>query len=107
MIKQLLTAAALVSLISGCAGEAVKPAASAESAKTAIAAATAARKKANSVDGEWRDTRKMITQAQKAAKSKDFEKAVKLADGAREQGELGYEQAMAQKDLQMPSYLKY
>ena len=49
----------------------------------------------------------MITQAQKAAKSKDFEKAVKLADGAREQGELGYEQAMAQKDLQMPSYLKY
>ena len=106
MIKQLLTAMALTALISGCAGEAVKPA-TAESANSAIAAAEAARKKAGSVDGEWRDTAKMIKKANKAAKSKNYAAAVKIANAAREQGEMGYQQAVSQKDLQMPSYLKY
>ena len=106
MMKRLLTVMALVALISGCAGETVKPA-TAESANSAIAAAEAARKKANSVDGEWRDTAKFIKQAKGAAKSKDYAKAVKLATKAREQGELGYKQAVSQKELRMPSYLKY
>lgn len=106
MIKQLLTALALTALISGCAGEAVKPA-TADSANQAIAAADAARKKAGSVSGEWRDTAKIIKQANKAAKSKDYAGAVKLANKAREQGELGYTQAVSQKELTMPSYLKY
>jgi len=106
MLKQLLTALALVALISGCAGEAIKPA-TAESANSAIAAAEAARKKADSVDGEWRDTAKIIKKAKGAAKSKNYAKAVELATKAREQGELGYLQAVSQKELHIPSYLKY
>lgn len=106
MMKRLLTVLALVALISGCAGGTAKPA-TAESANSAIAAAEAARKKAGSVDGEWRDTAKFIKKAKSAAKSKDYAKATKLATKAREQGELGYLQAVSQKELQMPSYLKY
>ena len=108
MIKQILTAVALAALISGCAGggEAVKPA-TAESAKSSIAAADAARKKAGSVGGEWRDTAKMIKKANKAASAKNYAAAVKIANKAREQGELGYQQAVSQKELKMPSYLKY
>lgn len=44
MMKQLLSALALAALLSGCAGETVKPA-TADSANAAIAAATAAAKK--------------------------------------------------------------
>ena len=106
MIKQLLTALALAALISGCAGEAVKSS-TAESANSAIAAADAARKKASSVGGEWRDTGKMIKKAKGAVKSKDYATAVKLAVKAREQGEMGYEQAISQKNLSLPPYLKY
>lgn len=106
MMKQLLSALALAALLSGCAGETVKPA-TAESSNSAIAAAEAARKKAGSVAGEWRDTAKFIKQAKSAAKSKNYAKAVKLANKARSEGELGYKQAVAQKELRMPSYLKY
>lgn len=106
MMKQLLSALALAALLSGCAGETVKPA-SADSANAAIAAATAAAKKANSVGGEWRDTGKFIKQAKGAVKKNDFAKATKLANKAREQGEMGYKQAMSQQKLRMPSFLKY
>jgi hypothetical protein len=73
----------------------------------AIANADAARKKAASVKGEWRDTGKIIKKAQAAAKAGKYDDAMKLAGKAREQGELGYAQAVAQRDLRMPSYLKY
>lgn len=106
MMKQLVTALALTILISGCAGESVKPA-TAESAKASIAAAEEARKKAASVKGEWRDTAKMIKAAEEAASKGDFETAVKQAELAHEQGVLGYEQAHSQKELRIPSYIKY
>ena len=76
-------------------------------AESAIAAAESARKKAASIDGEWRDTGKMIKKAQAALKAGDFAKATKLAKNAEKQGKLGYEQAQAQQTLKMPSYLKY
>ena len=76
-------------------------------AEAAIAAAEKSRKKAASVDGEWRDTGKFIKQAQEALKKGDTKKAVKLASFAERQGQYGYEQAMSQKDFKMPSYLKY
>ena len=76
-------------------------------AESAIAAAESARKKAASVDGEWRDTGKMIKKAQAALKAGDSAKAIKLAKKAENQGKLGYEQAQAQQTLKMPSYLKY
>ena len=76
-------------------------------AESAIAAAESARKKAASIDGEWRDTGKMIKKAQAALKKGDSTKAIKLANKAEKQGKLGYEQAQAQQTLKMPSYLKY
>ncbi len=56
----------------------------------AITHANAARKKAASVGGEWRDIKKILKKAKKAGGSK----CVKLANKARRQGELGYAQAL-------------
>mgnify|MGYP001549238149 CR=1 FL=1 len=82
----------------------------------ALAAANEAVDKAASVGGEWRDTRwkkstfvkwtspsgetvkgSFMTVAAKAAEAGDYAKAVELLETARFQGEMGYEQAMAQK----------
>jgi nucleoid-associated protein YgaU len=65
----------------------------------ACAAAEAARKKAKSVGGEWRDTGKIIKKGLAALKAGDEAKAIKLCEQARRQGELGYAQALAQKAL--------
>lgn len=73
----------------------------------AIEMADKARKKAASVKGEWRDTGKFIKKAKAAAKKGDYAKALKLAKKAEAEGHLGYEQAVAQKELRLPSYLKY
>ena len=58
----------------------------------ALSLADAARKKAASVGGEWRDTKKIMKQAKKAG----GDKCVKLANKARRQGEIGYAQALAE-----------
>ncbi len=76
-------------------------------AQQMIAAADQARKKAASVEGEWRDTGKMIKKAQAALKKGDTVTAMKIAAKAHKQGVLGYQQAVAQRELRMPSYLKY
>lgn len=81
--------------------------ATAEAAAEAIAKAEAARKKAASVNGEWRDTGKFIKQAEAAAKAGDYSKAIKLANKAEVEGQLGYEQQVSQSELKIPSYLKY
>ncbi|EGV16199.1 hypothetical protein [Thiocapsa marina] len=78
----------------------------AKQAEAAIAAAEAARKKAGSVGGEWRDTGKLITEAQDLAKSGDFAAATALADKARRQGEMGYEQAIREQGATFPTYVK-
>ncbi len=75
-------------------------------AEQAIVDADAARKKAASVGGEWRDTGKMIKEAQDLVKSGEYDKAIKLANKAKRQGELGYEQALAEKDAGFPSYVQ-
>ncbi len=72
----------------------------------ALADAKAAQKKAASVDGEWRDVGKLIKQAEAAAAKKEYDTALKLADEAKAQGELGYAQAMSQKNAGFPSYVK-
>lgn len=69
-------------------------------------AAVAAEKAASSVGGEWRDTGKLITDAEAAAKAGDYDKAITLAEEARRQGELGYKQAKAEKSAGLPDYLK-
>jgi hypothetical protein len=74
-------------------------------AEKAIANAEAARKKAASVKGEWRDTKKMIKQAEDLVKAGDYDEAIKKAKKAERQGELGYEQALGQKGAGFPSYV--
>ncbi|NNF96770.1 MAG: SoxXA-binding protein, partial [Halobacteria archaeon] len=37
----------------------------------------------------------------------EYDKAVKLAKKAEDEALLGYEQAVSQKELRIPSYLKY
>lgn len=70
----------------------------------AYKAAVAAVDKAKSVGGEWRDVRwkksktALIPAAEKAAKKGDFGKAIELLEMAKAHGELGYAQAMAQKN---------
>lgn len=78
-----------------------------KAAQAAVAAAETAQKKAASVEGEWRDTGKIIKQAQTAMKKGNFNEAIELANKAERQGKYGYEQAVSQKELKMPSYLKY
>jgi ParB-like chromosome segregation protein Spo0J len=72
-----------------------------------IDAADAARKQAAEVGGEWRDTSKMIKKAKDLLKKGEFVEAAKLANKAAKQGHLGYEQAVSQKTLKLPSYLDY
>jgi hypothetical protein len=85
-------------------GAAADPGKKAEAEK-AIADAEAARKKAASVKGEWRDTKKMIKQAEDLVKAGDYDQAIKTANKAKRQGELGYEQALGQKGVGFPSYV--
>lgn len=74
-------------------------------AEAAIAAAKEAQKAANEVGGEWRDTAKMIKQAEKAAASGNFGEAVKIAEMAEFQGKMGKEQALSEQDAGNPKYL--
>lgn len=71
----------------------------------AITAAQEARKKAAAVGGEWRDIGKFLKEAEQAAKKGDFATANKLVEKAKQQGELGYEQAMNQKGVGLPEYM--
>ena len=74
--------------------------------ETIVAEAIAAKKKAASVKGEWRDIGKTLDKAEKAAAKGDYNSAIKLATTAKEQGHLGYKQAIAQQHAGNPSYLK-
>ncbi len=77
-------------------------------AQAAIDKAETSRQHAASVQGEWRDTGKIIKKAKAAMKEGQFDKATKLARKAERQGSFGYEQAISQqtqKDLTTPSYL--
>lgn len=102
---RLITAGVLAGALStGLPGAGI--AASAADADAAIAAADDARKKAASVDGEWRDTGKMIQKAKELAAGGDIDGAIKLANKAQRQGENGYAQAISQKDAGFPDYVR-
>lgn len=98
-------AAIVVTMTVGCASTQNEPASEPAAhksgpseAESAIAAAKAAVKKAASVGGEWRDSGKIIKQAEEALKKGDEAGAIKLANKARRQGELGYAQALAEQE---------
>ncbi|MEN8108946.1 MAG: hypothetical protein ABFS22_13200 [Pseudomonadota bacterium] len=72
----------------------------------AIAAAKAAQKKADSLQGAWVTTDKLIEQAEKASAEGEKEKGLKLAKKARKEAELAYAQAdHERKHWSPPSYL--
>ena len=96
---------ALAALIGGLVITGTVAASDKGEAAAAIAAAVAAQKEAAAVNGEWRDTGKIIKDAEKAAADGDFATAVKLAKKAEDQGKLGKEQAMGQVGVGNPSYL--
>ncbi|MCM8857708.1 MAG: SoxXA-binding protein [Candidatus Thiodiazotropha sp.] len=106
--KLLLIFSLLIGILcSGIATTSLAEDTSAAKVQKLIEAADAARKQAASVGGEWRDTGKMIKKAKTLMKKGDLVKAAKLANKAAKQGHLGYEQAMSQATLKMPSYLHY
>lgn len=103
-MKKYALLGALLLALGGCAstggGDAGMAAnGDADAANGAIKAAEAAIKKAKSVGGEWRDADSKILKSAKTAASKgDYAKAIKLANFAKFQGEMGEKQAMEQKD---------
>jgi hypothetical protein len=74
--------------------------------QAAIEKAEESRKKAASVGGEWRDTGSMIKEAKALAAKGDYQAALNLANDAFRQGELGYQQAMQEKDAGFPAYMR-
>ena len=103
MFKKSILGAALISatMLAGNAN-----AATAEDFKAAHEAAEAARKGAAALKYEWRDTGKMIKKAKALAEKGEFDKAVKLANKAREQGELAQAQAKEQEKSWRDAVLK-
>jgi len=105
ILKNIAMMAVVLAVGAGCAStqqeqkeepkaKATAPAPKGPSAcEKALAAADAARKKAASVGGEWRDTKKIMKKAKKAG----GDECVKLANKARRQGEIGYAQALAER----------
>ena len=81
-------------LLAAPAGAAL--AADAAAFEQALAAAEAARAKAASVSGEWRDTAKLLKEAKALAAAGDYAAAVALAKQAEHQGQRGYEQMTSQ-----------
>ncbi|HEA26548.1 MAG TPA: hypothetical protein ENH92_05435 [Ectothiorhodospiraceae bacterium] len=114
MIKKIITVGTIV-LLSACAEMQSseqqvesKPAATksvtstdAKAAKAAIAAAVKARKAASKVGYEWRHTAKTIKQAKSAAKKKNYQKAIMLANKAKKEGEDALAQYHVQKGAGM------
>ncbi len=73
-------------------------------AKSAISAAVVAREQAASVEGEWRDTAELIMKAKAALSIGDYVMAMSLAKEAQTHSNLGYSQAMSQREIKIPSY---
>ncbi len=85
-------------LLSGCAttGSSGSSSATQASYDAAVVAAKSSIKTAKKANYEWRDSGKILKKADKAAKSGDFEKATKLANKAKRQGELALIQSKDQ-----------
>ncbi len=84
-------------LLSGCASSGGTTA-SLESYQKAHNEANTAIKAAVMANNVWRDSRKILNKAEKAAKAGDYETATKLALKAKRQGELAVVQAESQKN---------
>ncbi len=92
------------SLLVACAGNTVS--ADEQSFDASYQAAEAARKKAASMDFEWRDTGKMLKKAKEAAAKGDYETAEKLAKTAEMQGKMAQAQAKEQEQAWQAAVVK-
>jgi len=95
ILKPVAIAVLALGVTIGCTQQQQKPAPAAEqpsSAAAAIKAAKEAYKKALAVGYAWRDTGKIIKKAEAALTKGDEEKALKLANKARFQGEAAVRQ---------------
>ena len=100
-----LGAAALLGLVltAGCASTPTEPVAAAgpdprmAEFSTLAQEATAALDRADAEGAEWRDSRKILAEAEQAAKAGDFDRAMQLASLAKFQGEAAHEQHLANR----------
>lgn len=109
--KKRLSAVLLAIYVSGVvsvlsAAEAGKVDPKVAQAQAMIEMAEQARKKAASVDSEWRDTADFIKKAEAALKAGNLDESMRLAKLAEDQGNLAYEQGFSQQELVYPSYFK-
>lgn len=81
----------------GCTSTSQESGCTVQGAKDAIAAAKSANEKAKAVDNEWRDTGKIIANAEKALADGKCDEAMKLANQARNQAENAVAQAESEK----------
>lgn len=94
MRKLMITLMAAVALtLTACASG---PTHTANDAKGAITAAEHETNRAAKKLYEWRNTRKFIKKAKKALKAGDFDKAVKLANKAKNESTMALKQAKQQ-----------
>ena len=92
------------SLLVASAGNTVS--ADEQSFNASYEAADAARKKAASMNYEWRDTGKMLKKAKEAAAKGDYMTAEKLAKKAEMQGEMAVAQAKEQEQAWQAAVVK-
>ena len=108
ILKHGALSAIVMTVAVGCAStqqEESAPAAKKDAAcQSELAAADAARKKAASIGGEWRDIGKILKKAKAALKAGNADECVKLANKALRQGEIGYAQALAEQTKQANNY---
>lgn len=101
-----LVAVLCAAVLAACAATTDATAADEKSFNAAYEAADAARKQAASLGFEWRDTKKMLDEAKKAADKGDYETAEKLAMKAKREGEMGVAQAKEQEQAWRSAVLK-
>jgi len=104
MVKFSGLAALVLSVAVGCAGAPAEPSADQveadqqEAAEEAIADAKAKLEEAKSMGAAWRDTDKMIKEAEQALADGDSGKAIELANQARRQSENAIAQKQAEEE---------
>ena len=104
--RLLATAVVAAAFMAGAPCATASEADDAEAFKAAYEAGKAARKAAAAVGFEWRDTKKMLRQANKLAEKGEYRKAIELANKARRQGEHGVAQAREQETAWKEAVLK-
>lgn len=104
-MKKTLVAAAVAMMVMNAGVHAAGHAKAAPAdASAAIEAAKKANKAAKAVGYEWRDTGKMIKKAEKLAKAGKTAEAVKLANTAKQQGELAQDQYKREWERAAPRF---